>query len=455
LPNIPNHWFGILDDNFNVIDSKCFASSSLVLGYGFYGIESNDGGLVLVGTIWGTDSSLFSSTTSPYHPAPTTAYFDYAQDIFAMKIDTNFNINWRTFVGGNAWDRVEGLPGLAPNGDIVFTVSTASHDGDFIANVPLGAPTTTLYPIITVSLNGNTGAKSLQYYAYLNSSASGRVQEWDMFFTPQGERMLLARRTDTVHVVKTDAAGGFLWHKKVPINRPVVQIPLFVPMPNGNFCMHQIEWYNSNPQNPIARNKLVMYDANFNELYSKYYSDSSKVFYSFSILPDSSAFIATGSYEENGQTDILIGKIDLQGNLLWTDHFGGSGLEERQSICDINKNTGELTLYALSTSADGDLAPLGAPMGGCDWWLFRLSSVLSQNELDKNLNFKIVEMQNNIYKVSFENASPNTLTLTDALGKNIANYTATSTELNIDLTKYQQGIYFLSAAGYKTQKLRR
>jgi hypothetical protein len=161
------------------------------------------------------------------------------------------------------------------------------------------------------------------------------------------------------------------------------------------------------------------------------------------------------------QANAMIAKLDSNFNVLWMDSLGGSDIDIFAG--SLETPTGEIVAYGTTRSYDGDLQIIraGAPqhLSASKLWLVKYSSLLNTKDLTNAAKtWRITPTQPNTYTVQFTGDAtkfPIEITLTDALGKNIANYTATSTELIIDLTKYQQGIYFLSAKGYKTQKLGR
>jgi hypothetical protein len=186
-------------------------------------------------------------------------------------------------------------------------------------------------------------------------------------------------------------------------------------------------------------------------------------------LQNSPEFLMVGSFYDVDslgdplpfKQNAMIAKLDSNFNILWMDSIGGSEIDI--FFNSIQVPTGDLVVYGSTRSYDGDLQIIraGAPqhLSASKLWLVKYSSLLNTKDLTNAAKtWRITPTQPNTYTVQFTGDAtkfPIEITLTDALGKNIANYTATSTELNIDLTKYQQGIYFLSAKGYKTQKLGR
>jgi hypothetical protein len=170
---------------------------------------------------------------------------------------------------------------------------------------------------------------------------------------------------------------------------------------------------------------------------------------------DGNYYAAGGGSSESWDSNFWLMKFTPQGTILWEQTFGGSSYDDYYGICKTN-TPGEIVLVGNTQSNNGNVS---GNHGGSDGWIIKLKdlTMVSTNETTlKNTAWQVTQKMPNAYTVQFTGDAtkfPVEITLTDALGKNIANYTATSPELNIDLTKYQQGIYFISATGYKSVKL--
>jgi hypothetical protein len=163
-----------------------------------------------------------------------------------------------------------------------------------------------------------------------------------------------------------------------------------------------------------------------------------------------------GSHQEyylfgaRGLREGWIYKIDALGAKLWEQTYASYAIVN-DAIVD---SRGDLVVVA-----DAKFSPDPVCSSGYNAFVvvkYRKPRVNTKDISNENSNWQINALENDEYSVSFvgDNTKfPIEITLTDALGKNIANYTATTSNITIDLSKYQQGIYFLSAKGYKTQKL--
>jgi hypothetical protein len=162
-------------------------------------------------------------------------------------------------------------------------------------------------------------------------------------------------------------------------------------------------------------------------------------------VQDPEHYYLLGEYQhpENLDVDAWVIKIDGHtGDILWQEFWGGSDTDA--FLSGTIDNSGSLVVVGVSASTNGHLT---SNAGALDTWIVKFRDLtVSTQEVVQN-TFDVKATSETTYQIT------TTITLTDALGKNIANYTITSAELNIDLTKYQQGIYFISATGYKSVKL--
>jgi hypothetical protein len=60
-------------------------------------------------------------------------------------------------------------------------------------------------------------------------------------------------------------------------------------------------------------------------------------------------------------------------------------------------------------------------------------------------------LPNHTYQIT--TTKPTTLTLTDALGRQLRTIKMDANTTTIDLNNYAQGVYFIAATGYKSVKL--
>jgi hypothetical protein len=153
--------------------------------------------------------------------------------------------------------------------------------------------------------------------------------------------------------------------------------------------------------------------------------------------------------------DYWLVKFTPQATIMWEQNFGGTGNELIAGMCKGN-NPGEILLIGMSNSNDGHVS---GNHGGDDGWIIKLKDNTMVSTTDgKNTpnTLTVTPIKNNEYQVSLtgENIKyPTTLTLTDALGRQLRTIKMDANTTTIDLSSYAQGVYLLAAQGYKSVKL--
>jgi hypothetical protein len=207
---------------------------------------------------------------------------------------------------------------------------------------------------------------------------------------------------------------------------------------NGN----NIYQFDLNAPNIAASKTLIFHNPYYNPLSSSFY-----VLWIPILAPDKKMYVfmgggvngANGYISDNINTKVSV--IQFPDNAGTSCGFSYQNLTMPKTMNNSNRTFNLVTNYDLGVLENSPCDTLGS---------------IGVVEVGGKKEMQITPTLPNAYTVQFTGDAtkyPIEITLTDALGKNIANYTATSPELNIDLTKYAQGIYFISATGYKSVKL--
>jgi hypothetical protein len=195
---------------------------------------------------------------------------------------------------------------------------------------------------------------------------------------------------------------------------------------------------------------IVHIDAIGSEYWNKCYG-LPNIDYTRRILPDprnnGQYYVAGYHYTANGWIGAWLFKIDANNNgqMLWQENYGnGTWTEFKDAIID---NDGNLVLVGVTQDST-----IPGYLGGNDAWVIKLSdpSVVDAKDLPIK-PFKIEKLTDNSYQIT--TAKPTTLTLTDAIGKELKQYNTNNGQATIDLSNYAQGVYFIAANGYKTIKI--
>jgi hypothetical protein len=147
-------------------------------------------------------------------------------------------------------------------------------------------------------------------------------------------------------------------------------------------------------------------------------------------------------------------KIDTAGNLLWQYYVGTKGSHEA-GVASVMLPNGDLVIAGYSNA--GTTVRTAPVYGNEDGWLLRLRTfsekvvpgVATQETTQTPLAIK--KTSETTYQIT--TTKPTTLTITDALGRQLHTIKMDANITTIDLSMYAQGVYFVTATGYKSVKL--
>jgi hypothetical protein len=241
---------------------------------------------------------------------------------------------------------------------------------------------------------------------------------------------------------------------------------------------------------------LVKYDSLGTKAWLYEYSDSSAIgFRSITSSKDSGVFI-TGTIEMNGNKDIIILKIDKDGNRVWRKRIGWNG-NDYGNVKELKNgnlllygetsgfsNGSDLLLCRLDSAGDiiwqkiksypyddkiedavelenGDFVIVGAriiipsgalpyPLGYKEGFIIRLNSdgdgmyplSVETTEMASNKIVAYPNPTNSELKFDFNSDLPLHLALYNSLGQEVTNTTISSSQRSIDVSWLQNGCYF-------------
>jgi hypothetical protein len=421
-----------IDDNFNIVKSRCIISNS---GYQvmneFTILELNDGSIAVTGGINSVGNQPLDIVS------PNTSYHAMT-DIFMYKMDSNLNFCWRRFIGGSTDDIILS-PGMQlPNGNLFYACYAMSADGDFTGRVIYNNPSNLPFSTLTLDTAGNllnvgfiyTGAWG-GYPKITNVARTNQGDYWYTGYTEQG---------DSGIIVKSDANQQLLFLKKVYKGIGVGGI---LPTHDGGAIMATL-------------NRIFRLDASGNQLYDVALNAGVPTRYinSIAYAPDSTIIVMGTGIGETGSPDALLYKINKDnGSIIWYRSYGGTNEEVLHG--GVLLPTGEIMILGRTESTDGDLAPVASMIGTfftppSGIWLARFSSILSASEASQQY-FTLQKTSETTYQIT--TTKPTTLTLTDALGRQLRTIKMDANTTTIDLSMCAQGVYFVAATGYKSVKL--
>jgi hypothetical protein len=169
--------------------------------------------------------------------------------------------------------------------------------------------------------------------------------------------------------------------------------------------------------------------------------------------------VGTGSTAEdttmNGNLhDLKVFKITPAGNLIWQYYIGAKSSDD-VGVASVMLPNGDLVIAGYSNA--GTTVRTAPVYGNEDGWLLRLRTFsekvvpgVATQETTQNA-FEIKKTSETTYQIT--TIKPTTLTITDALGRQLHTIKAEAGNTTIDLSMYAQGVYFVTATGYKSVKL--
>jgi type IX secretion system substrate protein len=296
-----NIWLLHIDSVGNILDSRCFGGSAYDALWD--AIRTKDGGYVF---------ATMNNSSNGDFPGHYGSFLSF--DVWVIKLDSNLNKTWSFWWGGSS-DEIDPVLTEMVDGSIVIAVSSSSDDYDVPSNY--NSADTWIIKLDTA------GKKVWQrHYGAYNSQDIPQ----DIIITPDtgllmvGYRALLCPFT-TTHIgwaLKMDKAGKMEWEG------------CYGSM--GNIKLNRVVYL------PQRQMYLIGGMANFKGYDVK---------------------------DHYGLNDIWLLLIDMQGNLLWTQNYGGSYDDDFRDLSNIILSD-KITVIADSDSKDHDLAG----QSGFNGWLF-------------------------------------------------------------------------------------
>lgn len=241
------------------------------------------------------------------------------EDILIVKLDLGGNLIWEQTYGGSGDEIAESLI-ISQNGEIVVCGSTNSADGIFKKNVGLHDLFVIKLDQNGAQLSANTfGGSSLDFGGDILQldngnfllGGSSRSLDFDQVSNQGQFDVVLLELNDDLDLLETNSYGG--WDDDL--------LRKMIIMPNGTL----------------------------------------------SILASSTTY--TGAYSDNrGDQDVVIYRIDQNGEIEWQKSYGGSLLEQPEDM--VLLDNGNLLVAASSFSSDYDIL---SNNGSRDGWLFEVN----------------------------------------------------------------------------------
>lgn len=343
-------------------------------------------------------------------------------DVFIAKFDSSGNLIWANSAGGPANDTGNGV--VTDSAGNIYIAGEFNSTVDFDPGTGVSSLTTIgNMDIFLLKLNSAgvfewvkqvgganpESARSLAIDKEYNIIVTGDFKG-DVNFDPGISNLIMNGGSNSdIYISKFNAAGNFLWAKKMGGNG--YDIPYSI---------------STDFNNNIYTTGIFATTADF---------DPDAGVYNLSVL---------------GGNDIFISKLTPFGNFVWAKQVGGTNVDILTSSCTDSTGAVYFTGYFTGTC---DFDPGSAiynltSSGGNDIFLEKLSGS-SITDIKSNSSFNKIQVFPNptngkLYIASNENLDDAFVIVKNISGQKIKSSKFTSTETyEIDLTNYSKGVYFI------------
>lgn len=351
---------------------------------------TQDGGYIMAGATWSTDHDVTDTT-------------GYPTNYWIVKLDKKGNIDWEKTFGGSSWDLVSSVK-QTPNGNYIVVGSTKSSDFDISNNYGN-------YDIWVLKLDSkgnilwkkNYGGSDDDYASEVVVTADNNYVIAANTESDDQDVCNSYKEDPTYWILKINSSGKLIWDRCYG-GSDIDRADDLIKTNDGGFLMAgqsyssdedvsinygksdfwlikvdstgQLEWENSYGGSGYERNPVIEKAPNDGYLLAGNISEY-----------DSVTDHHISDYY--GNEDIWVAKLDKNGNLFWSENYGGSsidGVETVEALSDggfmIGGETSSEDYDVSNTYGDGTLSQQ-------DSWLIRLDdsgNILWENNYGGNGN---------------------------------------------------------------------
>jgi hypothetical protein len=310
-------------------------------------------------------------------------------DIWVLRTDTMHNVLWEKCYGGSETDVPIKIVPITDSTFYIFGL-TRSLDGD------VQSGNNGFSDVWVIKINGQGDILWEQtygspYYDIANDlvvTSDGGFVFIDRVDNPGGDISQFYGAYD-VWMCKCDANGNIEWEKTLGNEGLDNGVSLIINR-RGNIMMVGAVQYHGGmvtcyPQGAIGNVWLVELDMQGNILWQECYGGSDYeggmkiievndgyIFAAFSYSNDGDVSGHHWPVGLDGKSDIWVVKIDTLGEIVWQKCLGGTDRETPYAI--FTNSTGEILVFGNTASNDGDVSGNHSLPGNIDIWLARLDA---------------------------------------------------------------------------------
>ncbi len=353
-------WIIKIDTDGNLVWEQNYGGSSN--DYAWSAAPVNDGGYVMAGFTLSSDLDVGGNNG--------------INDYWIVKVDSDGDLIWEQNYGGSSLETAYSITQTTDDGYIVAGFSRSS-------NIDVSANNGERdFWIIKLDTNGdltweqNYGGAGIDIaYDIAQTSDGGYI----VAGTSQSSDQDVSSNNggDDYWIVKLDANGDLVWEENFGGTGTDFPSDILPTSDGGYIALGQS---NSSDLDVGANNGgddcwIIKLDADGNLEWERNYGGSGDDYGDELLETDDGYIVAVEStssdqdvMENNGESDYWIIKLDFNGDLVWEQNFGGSGIDLVESLVPADDEG--YVVAGISQSSDQDV---GANFGGNDFWVIKVN----------------------------------------------------------------------------------
>jgi hypothetical protein len=300
--------------------------------------------------------SVIATTTAPQTAIVTITPADTSVAPLQVTVkQKTYSLLWQKCYGGSSDDYFYSTVQLA-NGQFVSSGFTESTDGD-----ALGNSGTLIGWVINTDGSGNKtwhsllGGNNVTFSSVAATADGGTISAGQIHTT---------NRLEDCYITKVDALGKLVWEKNYGGLNDDYANQVLITADGGVI----VSGYTNSNDGDVKSNHglsdlwVIKVDKDGNLVWQKNYGGTGRDTYGVITACSDGGYILCGTTESNnngdvpatkGFTDILVMKIDANGNKVWSKSFGGSDYDGVASV--LGDFDGGCTLAGYTVSNNGDV----------------------------------------------------------------------------------------------------
>jgi len=396
--------------------------------------ETSDGGFIVAGYTLSNDGDVTG--------------FHGDRDAWVIKLDVQGDLIWQNALGGSLEDRAYSVQETSDGGFIVAGYSD-SNDGDVSGNHGFDDMWVVKLDVLGDLAWQRSFGGSYQDLAFSVQQTSDGGFVVAGYTTSIDGDVMGNNGFQDMWVVKLDVLGDLVWQSSLggSFGESANSIQ---ETSDGGFV---VAGYATSTDGDVTgfhggQDMWVVKLDGFGDLVWQRSLGGSLIDWANSIQQTSDGGIVVAGYSRsvdgdatvnNGLNDFWVVRMDVLGDLVWQRSLGGSVEDRAGSIQQTSD--GGFIVAGYSFSVDGDVT---GNHGGQDMWVVKLASVNGIDDVIED-HFSISpNPSNGIFYIELNELHGASLTITEALGKEVLSTKVHEQRTTLDLSQEPKGIYLVN-----------